>query len=111
MSEFFQCVEHINVLTLRLKNADDRCSLLAADLRRVKQQLCASQAAAAAASAAVPPPPPQLLLSSSGLLSGSMSLPTDAGAGSSLTADSLSGDRSPSAASLPTSAVVSDSSC
>ena len=76
-SEFAQCVEHINVLTLRLKNADERCGLLAANLRRVK-------ATCAAEHGDVPAPPPPLLLTTmmkevSGGLSGSMSLPTRAG--------------------------------
>ena len=35
--EFAQCVENINVLNLRLKNADERCQLLKADLRQAKQ--------------------------------------------------------------------------
>ena len=71
---FAQCVEHINVLTLRLKNADERCSLLSANLRRVKAE-CASQH-----SSSVPPPPPLLLTTmmkgGAGSISGSMSLPT-----------------------------------
>ena len=71
---FAQCVEHINVLTLRLKNADERCGLLAANLRRVKAE-CASQH-----SSSVPPPPPLLLTTmmkgGAGSISGSMSLPT-----------------------------------
>ena len=79
-SEFAQCVEHINVLTLRLKNADERCSLLAANLRKVKAT-CAAQHSSEAA-AGVPAPPPPLLLTSmmkhgaAASLSGSMSLPT-----------------------------------
>ena len=77
-SEFAQCVEHINVLTLRLKNADERCNLLAANLRKVKAT-CAAQHSVAAG---VPAPPPPLLLTSmmkaggASSLSGSMSLPT-----------------------------------
>ena len=35
--EFAQCVENISVLNLRLKNADERCQLLKADLRQAKQ--------------------------------------------------------------------------
>ena len=36
-TEFAQCVENINVLNLRLKNSEERCQLLRADLRQAKQ--------------------------------------------------------------------------
>ena len=36
-TEFAQCVENISVLNLRLKNSEDRCQLLRADLRQAKQ--------------------------------------------------------------------------
>ena len=66
--EFDQCVEQINVLNLRLKNADDRANNLMADLRRVRQ-VCAEQHLSQHEHAnKLPPPPPPLLLSSSQLL-------------------------------------------
>ena len=80
--EFDQCVEQINVLNLRLKNADDRANNLMADLRRVRQ-VCADQHLNRHEyTNKLPPPPPPLLLSSSQILlnsnspiSESMSLP------------------------------------
>ena len=36
-TEFAQCVENISVLNLRLKNSEERCQLLRADLRQAKQ--------------------------------------------------------------------------
>ena len=35
--QFAQCVENINVLNLRLKNADERCLALREELRRARQ--------------------------------------------------------------------------
>ena len=35
--QFAQCVENINVLNLRLKNADERCLALRDELRRARQ--------------------------------------------------------------------------
>ena len=35
--QFVQCVENINVLNLRLKNADERCLALRDELRRARQ--------------------------------------------------------------------------
>ena len=35
--QFAQCVENINVLNLRLKNADERCVALKEELRRARQ--------------------------------------------------------------------------
>ena len=51
--EFAECVENINVLNLRLRNADDRCQRLRTDLRSAKQ-VCD-------VTSPVPPPPPLLL--------------------------------------------------
>ena len=54
--EFSECVENINVLNLRLKNADDRCQRMRTDLR-LSKQVCD-------VTSPPPPPPPPLLLSS-----------------------------------------------
>ena len=41
--QFAQCVENINVLNLRLKNADERCLALREELRRARQVRHASR--------------------------------------------------------------------
>jgi hypothetical protein len=61
--EFAECVENINVLNLRLRNADDRCQRLRTDLRTTKQVCDVTT------TAPPPPPPPPLLLTT--LLRGS----------------------------------------
>ena len=66
--EFAQCVEQINVLNLRLKNADDRANNLMADLRRAKQVCAEQHLNQHEYNNKLPPPPPPLLLSSSQIL-------------------------------------------
>lgn len=66
--EFDQCVEQINVLNLRLKNADDRANNLMADLRRVRQVCAEQHLNQHEYTNKLPPPPPPLLLSSSQIL-------------------------------------------
>ena len=71
--EFDQCVEQINVLNLRLKNADDRANNLMADLRRVRQVCAEQHLSQHEYTNKLPPPPPPLLLSSSQILRNSNS--------------------------------------
>ena len=71
--EFAQCVEQINVLNLRLKNADDRAKNLMADLQHAKQ-VCAEQHHHLHTNK-LPPLPPPLLLSSSQILLNSFDSP------------------------------------
>ena len=66
--EFDQCVEQINVLNLRLKNADDRANNLMSDLRRVRQVCAEQHLNRHEITNKLPPPPPPLLLSSSQIL-------------------------------------------
>ena len=66
--EFDQCVEQINVLNLRLKNADDRANNLMSDLRRVRQVCAEQHLNRHDITNKLPPPPPPLLLSSSQIL-------------------------------------------
>lgn len=55
--EFSECVENINVLNLRLRNADERCNRLRSDLKNSKQ-------VGDGQSLYPTPPPPPLLLTS-----------------------------------------------